>query len=158
MPVATSHIGSTHQVACLATCHPLLYWVSMTAVLCAHCSSYCHVSFRVLPWELWHSPQPPPEFIWVSQAHILLQQARQCILDKKESASSLALRLSTAAFHHSVDRSGQTPYSLGASEAFDMVYSGMPFITCHGFQGLFCDDQPAQLLSGKGKLQPQLHM
>ena len=46
------------------------------------------------------------------------------MLEKGDSASSLALRLATAAFHHSVDRSGQTPYSLGASEAFDMVYSG----------------------------------
>ena len=55
-----------------------------------------------------------------------VQQARQSILQKKEGASSLALRLSTAAFHHSVDRSGNTPYSLGASEAFDMVYSGKP--------------------------------
>ena len=46
------------------------------------------------------------------------------MLEKGDSASSLALRLATAAFHHSVDRAGQTPYSLGASEAFDMVYSG----------------------------------
>lgn len=54
----------------------------------------------------------------------ILEEARQSIIEKKDSPASLALKLSTAAFHHSVDRSGQTPYSQGASEAFDMVYSG----------------------------------
>ena len=62
------------------------------------------------------------------QPTVLLRQARQSIIEKKDSPASLALKLSTAAFHHSVDRSGQTPYSQGASEAFDMVYSGVtPF-------------------------------
>ena len=45
-------------------------------------------------------------------------------LAKREGPSALAHRLAGAAFQHSLDRSGQTPYSLGASEAFDMVYSG----------------------------------
>ena len=61
---------------------------------------------------------------------ICLRQAKQSRLEKNESASSLALKLATSAFHHSVDRSGQTPYSLGASEAFDMVYSGAPHARC----------------------------
>ena len=41
-----------------------------------------------------------------------------------EGASATAHRLAAAAFRHSLDRHSQTPYSLGASEAFDMVYSG----------------------------------
>ena len=45
-------------------------------------------------------------------------------LTRHEGSSTLAHRLAAAAFQHSLDRSGQTPYSLGASEAFDMVYSG----------------------------------
>ena len=44
--------------------------------------------------------------------------------DAELGASGLAHRLLNAAFAASVDRAGQTPYSLGASEAFDMVYSG----------------------------------
>ena len=68
-----------------------------------------------------------------AEAHstVLLRQARQSIIEKKDSPASLALKLSTAAFHHSVDRSGQTPYSQGASEAFDMVYSGVPPFHTH---------------------------
>lgn len=43
----------------------------------------------------------------------------------REGASAAAHRLAAAAFRHSLDRHSQTPYSLGASEAFDMVYSGV---------------------------------
>lgn len=45
-------------------------------------------------------------------------------LSQRLGASGLAHRIAAAAFQHSLDRQGQTPYSLGASEAFDMVYSG----------------------------------
>lgn len=42
----------------------------------------------------------------------------------KEGASALARRLAGEAFRASLDRERESPYSLGASEAFDMVYSG----------------------------------
>lgn len=47
-------------------------------------------------------------------------------LARREGPSALAHRLAGAAFQASLDRHSQTPYSLGASEAFDMVYSGAP--------------------------------
>lgn len=54
----------------------------------------------------------------------ILEEVRQS-LGRREGASAVAHRLAAAAFRRSLDRSSQTPYSLGASEAFDMVYSGM---------------------------------
>jgi len=42
----------------------------------------------------------------------------------REGAPALARRLAGLAFKASLDREGESPYSLGASEAFDMVYSG----------------------------------
>jgi protein phosphatase PTC7 len=53
----------------------------------------------------------------------ILEEVRQG-LAVRERASALAHRLAAAAFGRSLDRGSQTPYSLGASEAFDMVYSG----------------------------------
>jgi hypothetical protein len=52
----------------------------------------------------------------------------------REGASAAAHRLAAAAFRHSLDRHSQTPYSLGASEAFDMVYSGttLDILTSNG--------------------------
>ena len=41
-----------------------------------------------------------------------------------ERAPAIAMNLARAAFEASVDREGETPYSLGATEAFDMIYSG----------------------------------
>ncbi len=41
-----------------------------------------------------------------------------------QQPSGIAQRLAHLAFSHSLDRDMETPYSLGASEAFDMVYSG----------------------------------
>ncbi len=37
---------------------------------------------------------------------------------------AISQRLAHLAFTYSLDRDRETPYSLGASEAFDMVYSG----------------------------------
>ncbi|BDA46553.1 Protein phosphatase PTC7 homolog fig at C-terminar half [Coccomyxa sp. Obi] len=53
----------------------------------------------------------------------ILEEVRAS-LHAREGASAAAHRLAAAAFRHSLDRHSQTPYSLGASEAFDMVYSG----------------------------------
>ncbi len=53
----------------------------------------------------------------------ILEEVRQS-LGLREGASAMAHRLAAAAFRRSLDRNSQTPYSLGASEAFDMVYSG----------------------------------
>lgn len=39
-------------------------------------------------------------------------------------APSLAQRLTTMAFEHSVAKTSSTPYSVGASDAFNMCYSG----------------------------------
>ena len=38
--------------------------------------------------------------------------------------AAISQRLTQLAFEHSLDKCRETPYSLGASEAFDMVYSG----------------------------------
>ena len=38
--------------------------------------------------------------------------------------SVLATELGKRAFHNSMDKWISTPYSLGATDAFDMVYSG----------------------------------
>ncbi|KAK9827711.1 hypothetical protein WJX81_003442 [Elliptochloris bilobata] len=43
---------------------------------------------------------------------------------RREGAPALARRLAGEAFQKSLDRESESPYSLGASEAFDMVYSG----------------------------------
>ena len=53
----------------------------------------------------------------------ILEEVRAS-LHAGEGTSATAHRLAAAAFQHSLDRHSQTPYSLGASEAFDMVYSG----------------------------------
>ena len=45
-------------------------------------------------------------------------------LGQGQRAPSIALDLARAAFEASMDRDGQTPYSLAATEAFDMIYSG----------------------------------
>lgn len=36
----------------------------------------------------------------------------------------MAQRLTQLAFDYSLDKHRETPYSLGATEAFDMIYSG----------------------------------
>ena len=71
-----------------------------------------------------HAKQVEPSWR-VSQAWGVLCPAQvRAGLSRQEGPSALAHRLAAAAFQASLDRAGQTPYSLGASEAFDMIYSG----------------------------------
>lgn len=48
----------------------------------------------------------------------------QTQLAAKKRASFIAQRLCAIAFNNSVDKDALTPYSVAATEAFDMVYSG----------------------------------
>mmetsp|Transcript_10331 Transcript_10331/g.17962 ORF Transcript_10331/g.17962 Transcript_10331/m.17962 type:complete len:487 (+) Transcript_10331:106-1566(+) len=53
-----------------------------------------------------------------------LQQEVSLMLREKHSSASMVQRLMKVAFEASMDRRRVTPYSQGASEAFDMVFSG----------------------------------
>lgn len=53
----------------------------------------------------------------------VLESVRNCI-NRGARAPTMALDLARAAFEASTDKDAVTPYSLGATEAFDMVYSG----------------------------------
>lgn len=48
----------------------------------------------------------------------------QASINRGTRAPAIALDLARAAFEASINRDGETPYSLAATEAFDMVYSG----------------------------------
>ena len=58
----------------------------------------------------------------VSDDVILAEVQKQ--LAAKKRASFIAQRLCAIAFNNSVDKDALTPYSVAATEAFDMVYSG----------------------------------
>ena len=62
--------------------------------------------------------------LWDNLADDALVDAVAAGRSAREGAPALARRLAGEAFRKSLDRESESPYSLGASEAFDMVYSG----------------------------------
>ena len=62
--------------------------------------------------------------LWDNLAGDAILAKVQHAIKQGERAPAIALSLARAAFEASVDRDAVTPYSLGATEAFDMVYSG----------------------------------
>ena len=46
------------------------------------------------------------------------------LVEQGTRPSVIAQQLAARAFEAAMDKKGVTPYSLGASEAFDMIYSG----------------------------------
>lgn len=62
--------------------------------------------------------------LWDNLAPDAILARVQGAIKQGERAPAIAMDLARSAFEASVDRDGVTPYSLGATEAFDMVYSG----------------------------------
>lgn len=62
--------------------------------------------------------------LWDNLADDALVEAVAAGRSAREGAPALARRLAGEAFRKSLDSKSESPYSLGASEAFDMVYSG----------------------------------
>ncbi|EFN56907.1 hypothetical protein CHLNCDRAFT_144584 [Chlorella variabilis] len=104
-----------------------------TDVPTTHATHKCHFDEADLPEDamLTTMPVSPGDIVvlgsdglWdnVSEEELVEEVERDVLEGVKPSV--IAQRLAFLAFEHSQDKHKETPYSLGASEAFDMVYSG----------------------------------
>lgn len=62
--------------------------------------------------------------LWDNVAVTAICDAVSGLLAEGARPPAIAQRLAALAFEAALDRKGCTPYSLAATEAFDMVYSG----------------------------------